>query len=241
MIPTKRQGSVDVSVQARPWARGIGLLCLSLQVVAAEPSARGTGFGDVYGCRADGRKSDREMTDCSGIQTRTTRAGVVTLLLSPDQQRLASDCESRKAELILDWRKIERSEANLRSKYPNIAALREGRDADLQPARQSVDRSRTRLADLDKERKRLALEKEFYPNGAPPDLQRKIDQNDALIAAQQQVSKKAQDDVARIEANFDDLEKTMRRLWVAASTPMPSVDCTPEALFLRPQPKTGRR
>ena len=94
-------------------------------------------------------------------------------------------------------------------------------------------RSQAKLADLDKERKRLALEHEFYPqaNTVPERLQRQIDDNGALIAAQEQARKRAEDDINRIAANFDLLEKKMRSLWAGKSEPPPTVDCSVEKLF----------
>jgi len=43
--------------------------------------------------------------------------------------------------------------------------------------------------------------------------------------------KTAQGDVARIGANFDDLEKYMKTLWLGRGAAAPSVDCSPEKLF----------
>jgi hypothetical protein len=232
-----KRSAASVPSAACRWPVALGALAFALHAGAAppEPTAAGPARGDVYTCLADARKSDREIPDCSGLQTRTSRAGIVTYLYTLEQQRALDDCNAKKAEEALEWRKNERSETNLRTKYPDLATLRRARDDDLAPARAAVERSRAKLADLDKERKRLALEAEFYPKGVPPLLQRLVDQNDALIAAQDQVLKKAQEDVGRIAGNFDDLEKTMKKLWGASSAPMPNRDCSVEALFLRSQ------
>lgn len=123
---------------------------------------------------------------------------------------------------------------NLREKYPDVASLRRARDEDLGPARAAVERSKARIDELDQERERLAREREFYPKGPmPADLQRRIDQNNAVVAAQTQVLKKSQEDVARVAANFDELEATMKRLWVSRPTPMPTMDCSADVLFGR--------
>ena len=84
------------------------------------------------------------------------------------------------------------------------------------------------------ERKRLALEREFYPQSqhrsrTPPTTA--IEDNEALIAAQEQARKRAQDDIARIGANFDVLEKKMTALWAGKVDPQPSIDCSVDKLF----------
>jgi hypothetical protein len=213
---------------------GLSVLGVTLQVGAATTLPAAPATGDVYTCTTGNKvvKSDHEMTDCQGVQTRTNRAGVVTLMLTPEQLAFQDKCEKDKAELITKWRTTDRYNKNLVGKYPDLAALRQSRDADLASARESVARSQARLVELDKERKRLAAEREFYPNAPLPQrLQRAIDDNDALITAQQQSLKTAQGDVARIGANFDDLEKYMRTLWLGRGTSVPSVDCSPEKLF----------
>ncbi len=219
---------------------GLVALGLTSQVGAATPTPSAGGPGDVYSCMTGSSvlKSDHEIADCPGPQTRTSRVGVVTRLLTSEQLRIQKECESRKTDVLLEWRKRERSDNNLREKYPDVASLRRARDDDLSPARAAVDRSKARLGELDQERERLAREREFYPKGpVPADLQRRIDQNDAVVAAQTQVLKKSQEDVARVAANFDELDTTMKRLWVSRATPMPSIDCSPDALFDRSAPR----
>ena len=219
---------------------GVVAFGLGSHVFAASPLPSGAGGGDVYSC-VNGNsvlKSDHEIADCPGVQTRTSRAGVVTRLLSSEQMRAQQECETKKADAIVEWRKRERSDNNLREKYPDVASLRRARDEDLGPARAAVERSKVRLGELDQDRERLARDREFYPKGPlPADLQRRIDQNDALVTAQTQVLKKSQEDVARVAANFDELEATMKRLWVARPTPMPNIDCSPETLFDRSAPR----
>lgn len=152
--------------------------------------------------------------------------------MTSEQMRVQQECKTRNTNAVLDWRKRERSDNNLREKYPDVVSLRRTRDEDLGPARAAVERSKARLGELDQERERLAREREFYPKGpVPPDLQRRIDQNDAVVAAQTQVLKKSQEDVARVAANFDELEATMKRLWVSRPTPMPTMDCSADVLF----------
>jgi len=164
--------------------------------------------------------------DCKGVQSRISPNGSLTVMPTPEQIAATAECEAKKEELVKRWRTKQRSDANLRAKYPDEATLRTARDADLESARASVRRSQDRLTELGKEHEKLRLEKEFYPNGAPADLQRKIDQNDALIAAQESLLKKAREDVANVEASFDKLLAYMKVLWTARPEPMPTVDCS---------------
>ncbi len=244
MEPRPVAGCSNAASLASLVVAGLVALGLMSQAAAAPPPSSSKGAGDVYSC-VNGNsvlKSDHEIADCPGAQTRTSRAGVVTRLLSSEQMRVQQECETRKTDSILDWRKRERSDNNLREKYPDVASLRRARDEDLSPARASVERSRARLGELDRERERLARDREFYPKGpVPADLQRRIDQNDALVAAQTQVLKKSQEDVARVAANFDELEATMKRLWVSRPTQMPTMDCSAETLFDRSVSPSPRR
>jgi hypothetical protein len=231
MQPRAITGRKGVAGIARRCVAG---LAAALQVAIGAAAPAGSATGDVYTCTYDGKvtKSDHEIAGCQGVQTRTNQAGVATRLLTPDQVTAVDQCEKDKGELITKWRTTDRYNKNLLGKYPDIAALRLARNGDLASARESVARSQARLVELDKERKRLADERMFYPNGnLPPRLQRAIDDNDALIAAQQQGLKTAQDDVARIGSNFDDLEKYMTILWLGRAIPMPGADCSPEKLF----------
>ena len=215
---------------------GLVALVLGSQAGAATPATPAGSAGDVYSCPTGNSllKSDHEIADCPGAQTRTSRAGIVTRLLTSEQMRVQQECESKRTDVVLEWRKRERSDNNLREKYPDVASLRRARDEDLGPARAAVERSKARLGELDQERERLAREREFYPKGPmPADLQRRIDQNDAVVAAQTQVLKKSQEDVARVAANFDELEATMKRLWVSRPTPTPTMDCSADVLFGR--------
>ena len=195
----------------------------------AQPSGRAT-----YSCYAGGRvvKSDQAFVDCLGVQTRSF-GGIEERMLKPAEAERQDKCKRDGADALADWRTRDREDKNLVAKYPEAAALRKQRDADLQALRESVGRSQTKLADLDKERTRLALEREFYPRpGTMPErLQRQIDDNDALIVAQQLAKKRAEDDIARITTNFDALEKKMKLLWAGRAEPAPRPDCSVETLF----------
>jgi hypothetical protein len=146
---------------------GLSALGVTLHVGAATTLPAAPATGDVYTCTTGNKvvKSDHEMTDCPGIQTRTNRAGVVTLMLTPEQSAFQDKCEKDRAELITKWRTTDRYNKNLVGKYPDIVSLRLARDADLASARESVARSQSRLAELDKERKRLPQSASSIPMG----------------------------------------------------------------------------
>ncbi len=188
----------------------------------------------TYTCYTSTRviKSDQQFVDCDGVQTRSI-GGIEERILTAEQGVRQDKCERDKAEAMAEWRTADRENKNLVVKYSDAAALRKQRDADLASARESVARSQAKLAGLGQERKRLALEREFYPraNTVPERLQRQIDDNEALVAAQDQARKRAEDDIARIGANFDLLEKKMTALWAGKADVAPRIDCSVEKLF----------
>ena len=221
-------------VHLRGAAFALTWLGVAAQASAAAPPAPGSGARPYYSCYSGGHvvKSDHEFVDCQGIQTRTIGA-IEERMLNAAEVARQERCERGKAEEMAEWRTRDRENKNLLAKYPDAASLRKQRDADLASARESVARSKAKLAGLEMERKRLALEREFYPqpNTVPERLQRLIEENEALIAAQEQARKRAQDDIARIGANFDLLEKKMTALWAGKVDPQPSIDCSVDRLF----------
>jgi hypothetical protein len=224
------------AIAALAWRCGVvlGALVAVAGAAAASPAAPGSGF--IYTCTTGKLvvKTDHLMVDCKGRQKRVSPAGVEEWILTPEQEDLSRRCRDKRDAAVIDWRNKDRSDKNLLIKYPEAAALSTARDEALAPARASVVRIQGRLQDLGKERLRLGNEREFYPTGPlPAKLQRDIDNNDALIKAQEQALRQAQEDVTRISANFDELGRTMKKLWSSPSASTPVVDCSPEALFGR--------
>ena len=187
--------------------------------------------GATYKCTT-GRSvtsADRMFPDCQGIQSATSTGGNVTYLLTPEQQRIVDKCRQDLASRIDEWKGKIRHDNSLLSQYPDEATL----NATLEPMQARLRQLRERLAELAAQRKPLIDETEFYVGKTlPPALKRKIDENDALVAAQKELIKQNEDEVRATQAKFEQLRAELKALWANPThPPMPSADCTVPTLF----------
>jgi hypothetical protein len=207
-----------------------GTVVLLFAIGSAACSQAEAAAGNVYTCKELNkvRKSDHEFVDCSGVQTITSPSGVVTYLLSPEQLAALQACKDRRASLVAAEALKARTNTGLLLKYPDEAAHQQAREAALEPSRAAIRSSQARLDELQKDHKKLADDGEFYVGKPLPiDLQRKVDANDASIAAQKDLMRNAQAETARITAQMDDQLLTLKLLWSGVKPPPVTLpDCT---------------
>lgn len=110
-----------------------------------------------------------------------------------------------------------RRDRNLLARFPNEAAHRKAREAALEDTRKSLTISQARLTALEKERKPLLDEAEFYVGKPlPGKLKLQIDGNEAAMEAQKTLIVNQQAELVRINENYDLELERLRKLWSGA-------------------------
>jgi hypothetical protein len=110
---------------------------------------------------------------------------------------------------------IAHANAALIAKYPDEASVARARNNELKPVLERIAASHGRLAELAKPRARIDSDLEFYPDlkKTPAELRRRVDQNDALVSAQQSILQNAEREAAKLNADYGALLARLRVLW----------------------------
>ena len=193
------------------WAMGIAL---------AAPAA-----GQVFTCvAASGRTltSDRLIGECMDREQRVlSRDGTLIRVVPPQltaDERAAKEERERRAALERQARvEAVRRDRLLLQRFPNEAEHQKARQSALEDVQASMKLSQQRLAELERERKPLLDESEFYKGKQLPTLlKQQLDANEAAVAAQRdaQVNQKAELD--RIGKRYDLELAHLKRLWAGA-------------------------
>jgi hypothetical protein len=174
----------------------------------------------IYSCRDHAGRiqtSDRPMTDCVGVMRELGPSGIVKREiappLTPDQLR-QKDADDR-AKRIVDeaLREKRRRDMALLAAYQSEDQIEAARKRSLSDADASIRTSRTRLDELQKEKKALMQESDLYKNKPmPPLFKRKLDDNQALIDDEEASMKMRQADVERVNLRYDDDRNRFREL-----------------------------
>jgi hypothetical protein len=103
-------------------------------------------------------------------------------------------------------------------RYKNEEAHRRAREASLDTVRAAIRVSEARLADLERERKPLMDEAEFYKNRqVPAKLKQKLDANDTAAEAQRAAAQTQQIELQRITALYDAELDRLKKLWAGVA------------------------
>ena len=195
-----------------------GLLAGSTTLACAQ-------VGGIFTCiDAQGRKitSDRPIPEClDRQQDLRNRDGSVRTRVPPSltaEERAAAE-ERQRRQMAIDAARKDavRHDRNLLNRYPDEAMHQRAREAALEPLRQALNNTDKRLADLQRERKLLEAETEFY-NGRelPRKLKIRFDDNLTSIAAQQGAAANHLAESDRINARYDEELARLKRLWAGA-------------------------
>lgn len=224
-----------VTARLKRWSL-LGLACATL---ASQAAAQGTPSAkpSIYTCvDAKGHRitSDRPIPECLDRDQRLLNPdgslrGVRERYLSP-AERAARD-EERHRQQLEAAAKMDavRRDRNLLARYPNQAAHDKARAAALDDVQHSIEVSKTRLLELERERQPLLSEAEFYAKQKrlPPKLKRALDDNEASTDAQKSLIQNQQVELRRVTALYDTELAKLKRLWAGA--PPGSLDPTPPA------------
>ncbi len=205
-----------------------GLASIGLLTVA------GTSSAAIYSCvDANGRRltSDRPIAECLAREQRMLNTdGSVRQVVPPTMtadELAEAEAKKRQAEVERAARQDAiRRDRNLLSRFPNEAAHDKAREAALDDVRKGVKFSEERLAELERARKPLLDETEFYKNRRlPAKLRQQLDANDAAAAAQRSLVQNQKDEISRIDALYDAELDRLKKLW--SGTPVGSMGSLP--------------
>jgi hypothetical protein len=176
----------------------------------------------IYSCiDVNGKKliSDNPIAACNAREQRVLNPdGSVREIRRPTMTAdERSEAEAREREAAAERsRRLEeiRADRNLQVRFPNEAAHRKARDADLEVVAKSLRMSQARLAALAAERKPLTSESEFYVGKPLPiKLKQALDANDASADAQRSLVQNQELEILRIGQRFDAELARLRLLW----------------------------
>ena len=180
----------------------------------------------IYSCvDGSGRRltSDRPIVECATREQRMLNTDgsvrqIVPPTMTPDERAEADAKERQAAADRIAQQDAMRRDRNLVNRFPNDAAHMKAREAALDDVRKGVAFSQGRLAELERERKPLIDEQEFYKGKKPPaKLRQQLDANDAAVAAQKSLVQNQEDEIVRINNLYDVELERLKKLWAGAS------------------------
>jgi hypothetical protein len=226
-------------------ARPITAACV-LAAAAAMPepaAAQAVKSGAIYSCiDANGKRltSDRPIPECTSRDQRLLNSdGSVKQVLPPSMtadERAAYEARQQDEALArAQQREAVRRDRNLLQRFPNEAAHHKARQASLDDTRKGLKVSESRLEALEKERKPLMDEQEFYVGKQLPlKLRQAIDANDAATEAQRNLIQNQKAEQVRVNKLYDDELERLRRLWGGAQPGSMGVLASSEAAASAP-------
>jgi len=228
--------------------RLLGWLLLGLSGATCAQANTPSSHSQVFTCvNAAGRAltSDRLIGECMDREQRVlSRDGTLIRIVPPSltaDERAEKEARDRKAAAERDARsEAVRRDRNLMQRFPNAAAHQKAREQALEVTQFAITQSEARLADLERERKPLMDETEFYQGkGLPPKLKGQLDAIDASTAAQKELLVTQRAELERASKLYDLELSHLKKLWAGAapgSLPMPT-----EASAAKVKPVSGNR
>lgn len=189
-------------------------------------SVGGAEAAGIYSCvDGNGRRltSDRPIPECSTREQRMLNAdGSVQRIVPPtrtlDEQ---AEYEARERKAALERAALQdaiRRDRNLLGRFPDESAHRKAREAALDDVDKGVRFSEGRLKELERERKPLVDEAEFYKGKQMPlKLRQSLDANDAATTAQRSLVQNQKDEILRIDRLYDAELARLKKLWGGAA------------------------
>lgn len=209
--------------------------------------AAGSAQAAIYSCvDGSGRRltSDRPIVECATREQRMLNTdGSVRQIVPPtmtaDERAEAEAKERQAAADRVAQQDAIRRDRNLLVRFPNDAAHMKAREAALDDVRKGVAFSQGRLAELERERKPLLDEQEFYKGKKlPAKLRQQLDANDAAVAAQKSLVQNQEDEIVRINNLYDVELERLKKLWGGASPG--SMGALPAASAPAPRKAAGK-
>jgi hypothetical protein len=200
-------------------------LLIALALLAAVPLAR----AQLYVCTdARGRTitGDRPPPECADRSVRELRSdGSVRRVIEPPltpEQKAARDAEAKRQREEAERQRAQmRRDLALLETYASETEIEESRNRALGSRQQLIDRAVQRLAEHQREKKKLDNEAEFYAKRQMPDkLKRAFDANATLTRSEQKIIDDVRADMDRVNGRFDTELKRWRELVSAGAQPV---------------------
>ena len=225
-------------------------LLAALACVPLAASAQGQQKStSIYSCEVNGKRvtSDRPIPECISREQRVHNSdGSVREVRPPvptaDERAEIEARQQQEALARAQQREAIRRDRNLLQRFPNETAHNKAREAALDDVRKGLKLSESRLAALEKERKPLMDETEFYVGRQMPlKLKQAIDANDAATEAQRTLVANQKAEIVRVNKIYDDELERLRRLWGGAQPGSMGIIASSEAAASAPgKAKTAR-
>ena len=180
----------------------------------------------VFTCvNAQGRTltSDRLIAECMDREQRVLAKDGTLLRIVPPQLTAEERAEKEARDQKAAAAKAAQAEAvrrdrSLVQRYPNETAHAKAREKALDDIRAAIRTSEARQQELERERKPLQQEAEFYQGKAmPPKLKQQLDANEATRTAQRDIQKNQTAELERVTKLYDDELARLKRLWAGAA------------------------
>lgn len=200
-------------------------LLIALTLLAAVPLVR----AQLYVCTdARGRTitGDRPPPECADRSVRELRSdGSVRRVIEPPltpEQKAARDAEAKRQREEAEKQRAQmRRDLALLETYASETEIEETRNRALGSRQQLIDRAVQRLAEHQREKKKLDNEAEFYAKRQMPDkLKRAFDANATLTRSEQKIIDDVRADMDRVNGRFDAELKRWRELVSAGAQPV---------------------
>ncbi len=205
--------------------RLLGCALLGLSALAHAQTRSGANE-QVFTCiTAAGRvlTSDRLIGECMDREQRVlSRDGTLLRIVPPSltaDERAEKEARERRVAAEREARsEAVRRDRNLVQRFPNVAAHQKAREQALEVTQYAITQSQARLADLERERKPLAEETEFYTGKTlPAKLKGQLDAIDAGTAAQKELLVQQKAELERVSKLYDSELMHLKRLWTGAA------------------------
>lgn len=207
---------------------GLRAVCvLGLAVLPTLAQAR------IYTCVSPSGKhltSDRPIPECLDLEQRElnkdgSQKRVVPPRMTPAERAAWEEQQRKRVQAEQSYKDAVRRDRNLLVRYPTQAAHDKARQSALDDIERAIASSEKRIAELQKERKPLLDDAEFYKGKRLPGALRvKLDGNDASQQAQKDIIENQQAEKVRIHGLYDTELARLKKLW--AGQP-PAFDVTP--------------
>lgn len=202
-------------------ASGLSLACAAVAASAQAPS-----LGQVFTCTSGSGRvltSDRLIAECMDREQRVlSRDGALIRIVPPQltaDERAAKEERDRRLAAEKEARiEAVRRDRLLLQRYPTEADHQKARAAALEDVRASMKQSEARIAELERERKPLLEESEFYKGKQMPALlKQQLDANEAAVAAQRDAQATQKAELERIAKRYDAELAQLKRMWAGAA------------------------
>jgi len=206
---------------ARVFCQGTAALLLAMFAASAQAQA-----SLLYVCTsATGHtiSGDRPPPECKDREVRVlnpdgTVKQVISAPLTKEQRRAREEAEEARLRQEEAERAQARKDRALLETYGSADEIEASRARSLAARQVLVERSEQRIAQLQRERKRLDDEAEFYAKREmPPKLKGQFESNAALLKAQENARADALQEIQRLNERYDAEAKRYRELEALAA------------------------